>query len=261
MIQPVGRSDADGLGGLPGMMRAGIAASSFLAGLLLGCGGTSTTTPASPTPSPTASPNQAPQIVSATVTPSAGIVGLTTFAAHVDARDPDGDPLSISWSDGARRLVGQTADLTFQAGHDVVAPLTVTVTDSKGVTATAKADFLAGDINCHTYCEGFFGPEQNLDRFYLYLISTSTRVTGTIKDSRTYEVGSTDPAEPGSIDAAGRFRVRFNFPLYGGDFVFEGQLAPSKPLEPFLTNYMFTGRVIGGRLDGHTVTFGEHSPY
>ena len=58
-------------------------------------------------------------------------------------------------------------------------------------------------------------------------------------------------------------RRRFKFAPYGGDFVFEGQLAPyDKPLVGmFLSNYAFSGRVIGGRFNGQTVTFGEHNPY
>ena len=253
------------------MMRARITASCFFACLLLGCGGTSTTTPASPpptSPSPAApSPNRAPEILSVSVTPSLGVVGLTTFRAHVDARDPDGDPLSIVWSDAGRRRIGDSADLAFQAGHEVGSPLTVTVTDGKGGTATTKADFIAGDITCGS-CAGYvdFGPKP-LQYFGMQLSGTRTgMVTGTIvdyNDPRTYRFGTTDPAEPGRIDASGRFRIRFKFPLYGGDFVFDGQLMPyDKPREgAFENNYVFAGRVIGGKFDGHTVTFGERPRY
>ena len=29
----------------------------------------------------------------------------------------------------------------------------------------------------------------------------------------------------------------------------------------FLNNYAFSGRVIGGRINGQTVTFGQHNPH
>ena len=251
------------------MMRAHIAASCVFASFLLGCGGTSTVTPASPTPTPPSppapSPNRAPETLSVSITPSLGVVGLTTFKAHVDARDPDGDPLSIVWSDVARRPVGDNADLTFKAGHDVGSPLTVTVTDGKGGTATTKADFIAGDITCGS-CAGYFDFGPNPLRYFgMQLRGTGTTVTGSITDYNVYpyQVGTTDPAGPGQIDDSGRFRIRFKFPLYGGDFVFDGQLVPyDKPRDvAFENNYVFTGRVIGGKFDGHTVTFGERPRY
>lgn len=233
----------------------------LFASFLLGCGGTSTITPMPTSP---ASPNRAPQILSASISPPLGVVGLTTFKAHVDAQDPDGDPLSIVWSDGARRPIGDRVDLTFTSGHDLMPPLTVTVTDGKGGIATARADFIAGDISCGS-CKGFFGPDP-LHYFAMRLSSTGTTVTGTItdyNDYRTYQVGTTDPAEPGQIDDAGRFRIRFQLPFYGGNFVFLGQLVPyDKPrIGEFENNYVFTGRVIGGTFDGHTVTFGESARY
>ena len=252
-------------------MRARIAASGFFAWFLLGCGGSSAITPPSPTPtspSPAApSPNRAPEILSVNITPSLGVVGLTTFMAHVDARDPDGDRLSIVWSDVVRRPVGDSADVTFKAGQDVRAPLTVTVTDAKGGTASTTVDFIAGDITCGS-CAGYveFGPKP-LQYFGMQLSGTGTgRVTGTIidyGDPVTFHFGTTDPAEPGQIDASGRFRIRFKFPLYGGDFVFDGQIVPyDKPRDgAFENNYVFTGRVIGGEFDGHTVTFGERPRY
>jgi hypothetical protein len=73
------------------------------------------------------------------------------------------------------------------------------------------------------------------------------------------------PAWTGHVDAdhADAERSRFKFAPYGGDFVFEGQLVPyDKPLVGmFLSNYAFSGRVIGGQFNGQTVTFGEHNPY
>src|SRR6059036_6051 len=112
-------------------MRVRIALSCVSIWFLLGChGGTSTITPASPTPiSPSpgpVAPNEAPRIVAAAIAPSLGVVGLTTFTAHVEARDPDGDPLSIAWSDGAGHVVSDAQDVTFKAGA-VLAPLTVRV--------------------------------------------------------------------------------------------------------------------------------------
>jgi hypothetical protein len=251
------------------MMRAGTAGSCLFSWFLLGCGGMSTTTPVSPSPTP-ASPNHAPEILSATVTPAVGVVGLTTFTAHVDARDPDGDPLSITWtdgdplsirwSDGSRFIIGHNADLTFEATDDLHPPLTVMVTDGKGGTIAAKVDYVAGDLN--GFYDGFFGPDLHGLAYYMHLTRSGTTIAGTISDFGG-TVGAIDPAEPGTIDGNGRIRIRFKFAPFGGDFVFEGRLVPyDKPLVGmFLANYAFTGRVIGGKFNGQTFTFGVHNPY
>jgi len=194
-----------------------------------------------------------------------GVVGLTTFTAHVDTVDPDGDPISIVWSDPFGQ-VGTGAELTFKAG-DVRQPFTVTVTDGKGGVASEKVTFVAGTIN-GAY-DGNIGPALGGEYFFMLLQRTGTTITGTLADYKYetedhhYQVGTVDPGDPGRIDADGRFRLRFKFAPYGGDFAFEGQMVPyDKPITGrFLTDYAFSGRVIGGQFNGQTVIFGEHNPY
>jgi hypothetical protein len=233
--------------------------------LMIACGGgTPAPAPTAPT-SPTPSPNQTPQIVSATISPSLGVRDLTTFTAHVDARDPDADPLSVSWSGLGTGTVGTSADLTFKAGEQG-APLTVRVTDSKGATASAKIDFVVGDLN--RSFDGYWGGIGDAGHgfnFFMDLVRTGTTVTGTFTDYLDHSHhGSVDSAEPGQIDAQGRFRIRFKVTSVG-DFTFTGQLVPYAYGSPvagmFLSNYAGTGRVTGGEFDGRSFTFGEHNPY
>jgi hypothetical protein len=132
-------------------------------------------TPTTPTPNAPAS-NQPPQIASATITPSLGVFGLTTFTAHVDARDPDADPISIAWSDASGPVV-DTAELTFKAGA-LRAPLTVTIADGRGGIASTKVSFVAGDMN--GVYDGFFGPEgHGLEYFFMRLTRTGETITPT----------------------------------------------------------------------------------
>jgi hypothetical protein len=185
------------------------------------------------------------------------------FTAHVEARDPDADPLSVSWSGQGTGTVGTNVDLTFRAG-ETGGPLTVRVTDSKGATANTKVDFVVGDLNW--YFDGYFGEigdEGHGFDFSMHLARNGTIVTGTFTDYRDHSHhGIVDPAEPGQIDAQGRFRLRFKVTSVG-DFTFAGQLVPYKyPIAGvFQSNFAGAGRVTGGPFDGRSFTFGEHNPY
>src|SRR5262249_25089871 len=68
------------------------------------------TTPTPPTPTPPAAgTNQAPQILRTTVTPTLGVMDLTTFTAHVDAQDADGDRLKYTWFTPFQATIGPDA--------------------------------------------------------------------------------------------------------------------------------------------------------
>jgi hypothetical protein len=227
--------------------------------LMIACGGGSPApTPTSPTP-PAPSANQSPQILSATVSPSLGVQDLTTFTAHVEARDPDADPFSISWSSPVLGTVGTNADLSFKSS--VGSPLTVTVTDSKGASASAKVQVVVADLN-RDY-DGYFGKDGHGFDFSMHLTRTGTVVTGTFTDLTDHgHEGIVDPAGPGQIDAEGRFRIRFKLGSVG-DFTVVGQLVPNdRPVpDPFLSNWKGTGFVTGGQFAGRSFTFGEHNPF
>lgn len=226
---------------------------------MIACGGGSLApTPTSPTP-PAPSSNQSPQILSATASPSLGVQDLTTFTAHVEARDPDADPLSVSWSSPLLGTVGTNADLSFKS--NVGSPLTVTVTDSKGASASAKVHVVVADLNW--YYDGYFGNDGHGFDFSMHLTRTGTIVTGTFTDYTDHRhQGIVDPAGPGQIDAEGRFRIRFKLGSVG-DFTLVGQLVPHDQPFPdqFFSNWRGTGFVTGGQFDGRSFTFGEHNSY
>lgn len=232
--------------------------------LTIACGGATSSIPSPPTsPSPPAS-NQTPQITSATVSPSLGVQGLTTFAAHLDAHDPDGDPLTVTWSGPVRGIpttVGTGTDFSFKAG-DVGPPLTITVTDSKGASVKTTLAYIVADVN--TSLDGYFGTRRDV-LFSMRLVTNGTLVTGTITQisSGNWKPGIVDPDDPGRIDGQGRFRIRFRI---DGEpnFTLDGQMVPNPDggiTGQFLSDWVGTGWVIGGRFAGQAFTFGRHNPY
>jgi hypothetical protein len=222
--------------------------------LLCGCGANTPSVPTTPTPTP--STNQAPQISSVTVSPALAVIGLATFTAHVDARDPDGDPLTYAWvAPGPKPVGANSADLSFTAG-EAGAPLRITVTDNKGAAASGQVEFVAADLD--GLYDGYFGSNQGL-QFSMVLRRTGTTVTGTFHEARGDHNGVIDPAEPGTIDGAGNFRIRVKLGSLD-DMIFIGRLI-SRRDPRFLSNFVGTGHVQGGGFDGQSFTFGFHDPY
>jgi hypothetical protein len=243
--------------------------------VLAACGSDHAATPMAPTPPPTTpiTSNHAPQIVAAHVTPSFGITGMTTFTAHVDAHDDDSDTLTYNWSTSQRSVLGVNApDYTFVAGSDDTNPLlgvpelSVSVTDGKGSAVTQKlAGYVTADLAGNF--DGVFGPNSTGgDTFALTLKRTDTTVTGTFLTfgGEHHDVsirGETDPADPGRLDAAGRFHLRFKIPGVD-DLVLDGQLQP-KPstVTAFLSWYYATGIAHGGGHENQPFMIGIHDPY
>jgi hypothetical protein len=230
----------------------------FLLLIFAACGsGSRTSAPTTPTPTPAA--NQAPQISSVTVTPAIGVTGLTTLTAHVEANDPDGDPLTYAWVAGGLPLGTNSTDVTFKAG-ETRPPVSVTVSDSKGAAAASgKLQFATVDVR--PLLDGYFDADAGID-FTLRLNLAGTALTGDILLHRNDHRGLVDPAEPGRIDAAGNFRIRFKVQSEG-DMILAGRFEPGTQsrFEPTPDGQGFLGKghVEGGPLDGHGFTIGMHS--
>jgi hypothetical protein len=242
----------------------------FCAVLITACGDSNRppTTPTPPPPSTPAGANQAPQIVRTIVTPALGVKDLTTFTAHVDAQDADGDRLAYTWSAPQRPPLGSDApDLVFTAGADGSSPqfgtgeLSVSVTDNKSPAVTQKLQYITADLN-GAY-DGYFGSGREAGTtFYMTLMRKGGVVTGTLL---TYTVsnerhnGVIDPAEPGQVDASGHFHLRFKLEAFD-DLVLDGQFV-QQPNPMFLSSYEGRGLARGGGHDGESFVFGYHDPY
>jgi hypothetical protein len=239
--------------------------------VFVGCSGAPTAvTPAPTAPTPVAPTPDAPDqnhpatIVDASVTPTIGVSQLTRFRAHVTATDPDGDPLSTAWSSNSIP-VGGTPEVEFTAcscrfqGSSIISPLTVTVSDAKGGRSTRSVGFIVAGLTGHF--DGYYD-EGRGDLFIMDLTQTGNAVTGTFVDVRRNRSGVTDPAEPGRVEADGRFRLRFKLDSEP-DFVLTGQFAinPDPFVGRFLSGYVGTGVAFGGPHAGQTFIFGEHNPY
>jgi hypothetical protein len=238
--------------------------------LITACGDSNRapTTPTPPTPPTPAGANQAPRIVRTVVTPALGVKDLTTFTAHVDAQDADGDRLVYTWFTPQRPTVGVDGpDLVFTAGSDGSSPqfgtgeLSVSVTDNKSPAVTEKLQYVTADLNGSF--DGYFGsgPERG-STFYMTLtrkggIVTGTLLTYTVSDER--HNGVIDPAEPGQVDASGHFHLRFKIEAFD-DLVLDGQFV-AEPQPKFLSNYEGRGQARGGGHDGQPFVFGYHDPY
>ena len=208
--------------------------------------------------------NQPPRIVSAAVAPSLGVSQVTAFTARVEAFDPDGDPMSFSWRSSNRTVASEEQEFTFVpgAGVSAIAPLTLTVTDSKGASANATVDFITAALDWEF--DGWVGQAGHGFDFRLSLSQEGRVITGRMYDFRGGHVGATDPAERGRIESDGHFRIRFKLES-PSDTTFIGQLVPyqSSSSSPFafFTRFIAVGRVSGGRFDGQSFTFGYHDSY
>jgi hypothetical protein len=168
------------------------------------CGGGSGSSGGSATPTTPTQTNRAPVIASATVSPTFGIADLQAFTFAVIASDPDGDPLTYAWNAAGLTTTGATPPaVVFQSpGGNGVA--TVTVTDSKGATATSTMNFTVGSMTGQwSITSGpLINSALNLNQ------SASGIITGAFSNPSLGN-GQIDPAQPGSINAAGAVQFRF----------------------------------------------------
>jgi PKD domain-containing protein len=179
--------------------------------LTAACGGGSTPTPTTPT-TPTAT-NRAPVISSLNFAPQFGIAQLTQFSFNALGSDPDGDSISYSWDVAGNPFSGTNGTITFSGGGSSTAR--VTLTDSKGATATDTRPFTVGTAS-GTWI-GAFGTWN----FTSHLTQNSTALTGDYSDQ--LGAGRLDTAVANTIDAAGNVKLRYKQAVFS-DFTFTGTM-------------------------------------
>jgi hypothetical protein len=220
--------------------------------------------PAGPTP-PASTPaaNQPPQISAAVVTPALAIEDVTTVTLRADVTDPDGDPVSLKMlgcpfgQEIPLTLTNGVATISFKSTRLCTSTLTIAAADGRGGSAQTSVPF------AHTAMRGPFRLVVG-DRFYdspffyLMLEQTGGLVTGTVRDHRDH-TGLVDPQEPGTIDAAGRFRFRLKIQSEG-DLVVTGQIT-SAELNLFADVVAATGTVIDGLHAGRTFKLWREAQY
>lgn len=195
------------------------------AGLLLssvfitGCGssgGASNSTPSTPsapsTPAPPA--NRAPLITSMNFAPSFGIAQLTPFSFNAAASDPDGDAVTYSWSVGGNPFTGTNGTITFATGGNGLA--TLTVTDSKGATATDTRTFVVGSMtgNWNLVVPNTGTLAMSLTQTTTFIAGAFTVAPGGFGNAAAGSTGRTDPAQPGTIDGNGRVLIRLKIGVF-----------------------------------------------
>jgi hypothetical protein len=201
--------------------------------VLAGCGGSkssSPTTPSSPaTPTPPVQQNRAPVIGSMNFAPGFGIAGLTQFSFNASASDPDGDAITYAWDVAGNAASGTNGTITFSNGGDGIAK--VTVTDSKGLSASDTRTFVVGSMNgvWRVTTGQLIGATFNLTQ------SATGLVTGTFSLPGIGN-GNTDPAQPGRIDGNANLTMRVKVAPFT-DFNMTGTMASS-------------GRTVSGSLQG-----------
>ena len=232
--------------------------------IVFACAGCHNPTPSTPTPTPTpASANQSPLIVVGPVAPTLGIRDLTTFTFGIDVRDPDGDPVALTvsgcsfGSEAPIVLENGSATLSFKADRKCGYALALKATDAKGALTQASVAFQATDLN-DTFRlvigDDFYGQPY----FFVNLTQTGTVLTGTIRDEHEHQ-GTTDPGGPGTIDAEGRFRLRFKFGS-DDDLIVTGQVV-SASRDVFNDVTVATGAVTSTANRGRTFKLWHEAQY
>ena len=162
-----------------------------------------------------------------------GIAYLTQFSFNASASDPDGDSVSYAWDVAGNPVSGASGSMAFANGFTSNAKLTVT--DSKGLTASDTRDFTVGSMTgVWTVTSGLLiGATYNLTQGATGLVSGSFVLPGIGN-------GNTDPAQPGRIDANGAVTMRIKVAPFT-DFNMTGTMDT-------------TGRRVTGNLQGSGFT-------
>ena len=211
-----------------------------LAATLSACGGGkgSGATPTSPAPAaPAAQQNRPPVIGAMNFAPAFGIAQLTRFSFNASASDPDGDAISYAWDVAGNPFTGTNDSITFSGGGSGTAR--VTVTDSKGATATDTRTFVVGSMT-----GAWTGSIPGYTNLTFSLTQANTVVTGTFFE-QDFGAGKIDPAAPGSIDGDGNVQMRFKLAVFS-DFTFRGRMDSS--------GRRITGGVFGSGFNGESFT-------
>jgi hypothetical protein len=197
-----------------------LVASVFLTLVFVACGGKSggSSTTSSPT-APSSPTNHAPGITAMSFSPVFGIMGLTKFSFSASASDPDGDAVSYAWDISGTPASGTSGSLIFSRGGNGLARLTVT--DTKGATATDTRSFVVGDMT------GTWIVSSGVLTGTVFVLKQSP--AGTVTGNFTipgFGDGKTDPAEPGHITASGNLTMRVKITPFT-DFTMTGTMASS----------------------------------
>lgn len=178
-----------------------------------------------------------------TVSPSTGVSGLSTFTASASATDANNDALTYSWAFGSATLTG--ANVSGTISGDGAVTVRLTVTDGKGGSATDTRTVTIGTLTgtwdiVATYCAN--------DPFNWTLTQSGGNASGTLAFPRPWcnvtsgSTGNTDPAEPGTINAAGAVRIRIKVGIFI-DAVFQGTLSSNgRSITGNMFNSGFTGQ-------------------
>jgi hypothetical protein len=184
-------------------------------------------------------------INSLNVTPSFGIAQLTPFTYNASASDPDGDSVTYTWDLAGNPAMGSTGNITFTGGGTGV--VRVTVADSKGLTAADTRTITVGTMTGNWR---FFVPGQGT--LLLALNQNSTFVTGTFTvapegfgNVAAGTNGTTDPAQPGSINGNGGVQIRLKVGRFT-DFTMNGTMDSS--------GQRVTGTLTGSGFSGQAFT-------
>jgi len=159
--------------------------------------------PTGPTPT-----NRSPSITAINVSPAFGVSGLTTFTMTGSASDPDGDALTLRWTFGGNTATGGAATSTINGDGSI--SVQFTATDPAGASASDSRTVTLGTMTgtwvvTVPFCNASFS---------MTLSQTGGIVTGTFVMPVAFcaavagSTGRTDPAEPGTIDAAGNVQIR-----------------------------------------------------
>ena len=168
---------------------------------VVACGGgsSSNSSPSTPTaPSTPVQANRPPVINSMNFAPTFGIAQLTQFSFNASASDPDGDAMTYAWDVEGNALSGTDGAITLATAVNGTAR--VTVTDSKGATATDTRTFTVASAT------GKWTGLWSIWVFTSNLTQNGTAVSGDYSDS--LGPGQVDPAVANTIDANGNVKMR-----------------------------------------------------
>ena len=222
--------------------------------------------PVVPSPLPMAS-NSAP-VISASVSPGFGVEQLTTFTARIEVNDPDGDGVTLT---GRYCGVVNESPIPLTAGVGTISStppaqscggFQLTATDTRGARTEQWVSFHA--IGLSVPYDLFIGTPRpgeevgNEAHFGGWLKQYGTVVTGVISEAAGS--GVVDPETPGTIDATGRFKIRFTIGNTD-DLEITGQLNGVTTGDTFRDLVIGGGTVTGPRFGGKAFQLRYHSPY
>lgn len=211
---------------------------------LAACGGGSSSSGSSgaaPTaPTTPVQTNRAPVINAMNFAPSFGIAQITQFSFNASASDPDGDPVTYTWDVAGNPFSGTNDRIVFSVGGNGTARLTVS--DSKGATATDTREFVVGSMTGK-----WVGSIPGYTNLNFDLTQNGPVVVGNFFE-QYFGTGRVDPAQPGRIDGDGNVEMRVKLAVFS-DFTFRGRMDS--------TGRRITGGVYGSGFNGQAFTMNK----